>query len=111
MSLIPSRNPWQRRTITLQGDLACIHCTYNLRGLPISENCPECSKKIWDSLLTQGVSALYRSTQIAGLLCIAAGATPLLISAVMAMSLNATQVKEATIITLALAAVCLTIPG
>jgi hypothetical protein len=111
MSLIPSRNPWQRRTITLQGDLACIHCTYNLRGLPISENCPECGKKIWDSLLTQGISALYRSTERAALLCVAAGATPLLTAALLAMSSTASPIREAIVITLFLAVLCLAVSG
>ena len=63
MGLIPSRNPWQRRTIMLQVDMSCIHCSYNLRGLAISSDCPECGRSVWDSLLNRSVPAFYGATR------------------------------------------------
>lgn len=98
--MIPSRNPWQRRTILMQADLACIHCTYNLRGLSLSDNCPECGRRIWDSLLTQGVSSLYRSTRMAAAYCVLGAVSPLLIAALVAMSHSASPAREPMIVTL-----------
>ena len=51
MGIIPSRNPWQRRTIPVQEDLPCVYCGYNLRGLALSGRCPECGGSNWDALL------------------------------------------------------------
>jgi uncharacterized repeat protein (TIGR04138 family) len=31
---------------TLTGDLLCIKCSYNLRGLPLETNCPECGETV-----------------------------------------------------------------
>jgi hypothetical protein len=33
------------------GDVGCIHCGYNLRGLRVAGNCPECGSSVRDSLI------------------------------------------------------------
>lgn len=59
--MIPSKNPWQRRTIAIETDLPCVHCNYNLRGLHLSGQCPECSHPIWDALLHRDIVVLKRA--------------------------------------------------
>ncbi|MBL8760341.1 MAG: hypothetical protein JNL50_03480 [Phycisphaerae bacterium] len=54
----------------LQGDVSCIKCSYNLRGLPPNRNCPECGEPIASSLkgfTLQAASAEYRATLKSGL--------------------------------------------
>lgn len=98
MGLIPSRNPWQQRTISLQGDLACVHCTYNLRGLAISGTCPECGQRIWDSFLAGGVSALKQATQRAGWLCFVTALLPLALAMLVGLCMGSSADTVATII-------------
>jgi cell division protein FtsW (lipid II flippase) len=38
---------------TVETDLACIHCGYNLRTLSSGGKCPECATPIWRSRLTR----------------------------------------------------------
>jgi predicted RNA-binding Zn-ribbon protein involved in translation (DUF1610 family) len=38
---------------TVETDLACIHCGYNLRTQPSNGKCPECGNPIWRSRLTR----------------------------------------------------------
>ena len=40
-------------TPTIETDLACIDCRYNLRTLPRDGKCPECGCPIWRSRLTR----------------------------------------------------------
>ena len=35
---------------TILDDYGCIHCNYNLRGLTLDHNCPECGNPVLDSL-------------------------------------------------------------
>jgi hypothetical protein len=35
---------------TIAGDLSCLHCGYNLRGLTGTGRCPECGKPVLDTL-------------------------------------------------------------
>ncbi|HRJ50050.1 MAG TPA: hypothetical protein PKU91_05935, partial [Phycisphaerales bacterium] len=41
-------NPQERGMV--EGDRACVACSYNLRGLPVLGLCPECGRPVMDSL-------------------------------------------------------------
>lgn len=54
----------------LDRDVACVRCSYNLRGLPTDRNCPECSEPIANSIkgfMLQDASAEYRGKLKLGL--------------------------------------------
>ena len=54
----------------LDRDVACVRCSYNLRGLPASGNCPECGEPIANSIkgfMLQDASAEYRGKLKLGL--------------------------------------------
>ena len=70
MGIIPSRNPWQPRTIPVQEDLPCVYCGYNLRGLALSGKCPECGGSIWDALLRRDIPSLRSALSNAALSCL-----------------------------------------
>src|SRR4030095_11986226 len=38
---------------SLDRDAACVHCGYNLRGVSIARNCPECGAPACESLLDE----------------------------------------------------------
>lgn len=50
---------------TIESDLACIHCGYNLRTLRSGGNCPECGQPIWRSRLTPPDFRAVRRFEIA----------------------------------------------
>lgn len=54
----------------LTDDRACMQCGYNLKGLPLSGNCPECARAVEDSLrgvFLQYASDRYLKTTLSGL--------------------------------------------
>lgn len=54
----------------LDRDVACVRCSYNLRGLPASGNCPECGEPIANSIkgfMLQDASPEYRGKLKLGL--------------------------------------------
>lgn len=54
----------------LDRDVACVRCSYNLRGLPTNRNCPECGEPIANSIkgfMLQDASAEYRAKLKLGL--------------------------------------------
>ncbi|MCC6968647.1 MAG: hypothetical protein IT434_00340 [Phycisphaerales bacterium] len=54
----------------LDRDVSCVRCSYNLRGLPASGNCPECGEPIANSIkgfMLQDASAEYRGKLTLGL--------------------------------------------
>jgi hypothetical protein len=50
MSDVPLASPVQAPDGTIQGDLACVRCGYNLRGLKSDKACPECFTPVESSL-------------------------------------------------------------
>lgn len=62
--------------VVLDRNLACVRCTYNLRGLPANGNCPECGEPIANStrgMLPRIVSAEYCNKVISGLTLVTRG--------------------------------------
>ncbi|NUQ53948.1 MAG: hypothetical protein HUU19_14790 [Phycisphaerales bacterium] len=54
----------------LDRDVACVRCSYNLRGLPANRNCPECGEPIANSIkgfMLQDASPEYRGKLKLGL--------------------------------------------
>lgn len=45
----------------VQSDLACVHCSYNLRGLSRAGNCPECGKPVYESFTAPPAWALHQA--------------------------------------------------
>lgn len=97
MGLIPSRNPWQRRTIHLDADLICVHCQYNLRGLPISGSCPECGGAVWDSFLRKDLPVLRSALRSASTMCWMLAVTPFLMLALMVIEHQPQETEVATV--------------
>jgi hypothetical protein len=111
VALIPSRTPWLRRTITLDDDVACIECDYNLRGLPISGQCPECGHNIWDAVLYGKYDAFRESIFRAQRGCIALALWPVLVLVTMAAGNRSAEVSPEAILAGVVSSVCLLLGG
>jgi hypothetical protein len=73
-------------------DRACVRCSYNLRGLPIEGNCPECGTPVQDSLkgiLLQFATSEYRAKITSGLSFILNGILLMVIAVVCGIALSA----------------------
>ncbi|MGD9690573.1 MAG: hypothetical protein AB7K52_12610 [Phycisphaerales bacterium] len=47
---------------------ACQHCGYDLTGMKVEGNCPECGKPIWSAAAPDQADALARRVQLWGIL-------------------------------------------
>jgi hypothetical protein len=106
MGIIPSRNPWQRRTIPVQEDLPCVYCGYNLRGLALSGRCPECGGSIWDALLRRDILTLRRVLKRAGMSCLVLASWPLVLAMLISLSPASRIAGAAALLLLAMNAIC-----
>lgn len=111
MGIVPSRNPWQRRTIPVQEDLACVYCGYNLRGLPLSGKCPECGGSIWDALLRRDIPALRSALSNAGLACLTLAGWPLILAMLIVLSPTSNATPAAGVALLFINTICMVIGG
>lgn len=111
MGIIPSRNPWQRRTIPVQDDLPCVYCGYNLRGLALSGRCPECGGSNWDALLRRDIPALRSALSRTSVSCLMLAVWPLVLAMLIALSPTSKATPIACIVLLLINVLCIAIGG
>lgn len=111
MGIIPSRNPWQRRTIPVQDDLPCVYCGYNLRGLALSGRCPECGGSNWDALLRRDIPALRSSLSQTSVSCLMLAGWPLILAMLIALSPTSKATPIACIVLLLMNTLCIAMGG
>ena len=111
MGIIPSRNPWQRRTIPVQEDLPCVYCGYNLRGLALSGRCPECGGSNWDALLRRDIPTLRSALSRTSISCLMLAGWPLVLAALIALSPTSKATPLACIVLLLANALCIAVGG
>jgi len=58
---VTTPDPPQRQTALIEGDLLCVSCDYNLRGVSMSATCPECGADVTPSINARWLSHAYPS--------------------------------------------------
>jgi hypothetical protein len=93
-------------------DLACSGCSYNLRGLPLTGACPECSAPVADSLRARSLpfaAPHYRATLLAGLNTVLTGLLLLIGVTIAQAAVHALALGRAAAAVSALAELALTL--